>query len=93
MSLAYKADTTPGKIDLGVGAYRTDDEKPHVFDIVRKLEAEVISDKSLNKVQFFFNINKEYLPIEGLADFNKGAAALLFGKNSPAITEGRIVSA
>ncbi|KAM3139472.1 hypothetical protein pb186bvf_008497 [Paramecium bursaria] len=84
MSLAYKADTTPGKIDLGVGAYRTDDEKPHVFDIVRKLEAEVISDKSLNK---------EYLPIEGLADFNKGAAALLFGKNSPAITESRIVSA
>ena len=28
-----------------------------------------------------------------MADFNKGAAALLFGKNSPAITESRIVSA
>jgi aspartate/tyrosine/aromatic aminotransferase len=30
-ALAYKADTHPKKINLGVGAYRDDNEKPYVF--------------------------------------------------------------
>jgi aspartate aminotransferase len=29
--MAYKADKSDKKIDLGVGAYRTDEEKPYVF--------------------------------------------------------------
>lgn len=48
---------------MGVGAYRTDEEKPYVFEIIKKLEKEIVNDPTLNK---------EYLPIEGLADFNKG---------------------
>ena len=35
LSLAYKADTDPRKVDLGVGAYRTDEGKPYVFEVVR----------------------------------------------------------
>ena len=31
--------------------------------------------------------NKEYLPIEGLADFNKATAELLLGKDHPAVRE------
>ena len=33
--MAYKADKFDKKIDLGVGAYRTDEEKPYVFNIVK----------------------------------------------------------
>jgi aspartate/tyrosine/aromatic aminotransferase len=35
ISMAYKADKFDKKIDLGVGAYRTDEEKPYVFNIVK----------------------------------------------------------
>lgn len=45
-------------MNLGVGAYRDDNEKPYVFEVVRKVEKEILSDASLDK---------EYLPIEGLA--------------------------
>lgn len=31
--------------------------------------------------------NKEYLPIEGLADFNRATAELLLGKDHPAVRE------
>jgi len=30
-ALAYKADKNPKKMNLGVGAYRDDNEKPYVF--------------------------------------------------------------
>lgn len=58
---AFKSDTDPRKINLGVGAYRDDQGKPYVLNSVRKAE-KIISDKKLDK---------EYLPITGLADFNK----------------------
>lgn len=32
----------------------------------------------------------QYLPIEGLAAFNKATAELLLGADSPAIKEGRV---
>lgn len=35
---AYKADTDPKKMNLGVGAYRTEEERPYVFNIVKKVE-------------------------------------------------------
>jgi aspartate/tyrosine/aromatic aminotransferase len=56
--MAYKADNSNLKIDLGVGAYRTDEEKPYVFEVVKKVEKEIVNDSTLNK---------EYLPIDGLA--------------------------
>ncbi|XP_019055992.1 PREDICTED: aspartate aminotransferase, cytoplasmic-like isoform X2 [Nelumbo nucifera] len=35
---------------------------------------------------------KEYLPITGLADFNKLSAKLIFGADSPAIQENRVAT-
>lgn len=34
---AYKADTDPKKVDLGVGAYRDDNAKPWVLPVVTKV--------------------------------------------------------
>jgi len=82
--IRFRADTDPRKIDLGVGAYRTDDGKPLVLNVVRKAEAIVAKDLSLNH---------EYLAIDGDAKFVKLARELLFGANSPAIKENRVASA
>lgn len=36
------------------------------------------------------SLDKEYLPITGLADFAKGAAKLAFGQDSQHLAEGRV---
>ncbi|TFY79023.1 hypothetical protein EWM64_g4995 [Hericium alpestre] len=36
LTAAYKADPFPQKVNLGVGAYRDDDDKPWVLPVVRK---------------------------------------------------------
>ena len=50
-------------MNLGVGAYRDDNEKPYVFNVVSRVEQEIVAAK----------LDKEYLPIDGLAQFNKAA--------------------
>ena len=50
VNVAYNNDTDSRKVNLGVGAYRDDNLKPVVFDIVRKVEQDLVNDRSLNKV-------------------------------------------
>lgn len=55
VGLAFLADTDSRKVNLGVGAYRDDNAKPYVFNVVKKVEQQIINDPSLNKVsQFLF---------------------------------------
>jgi len=70
VTIAYRADPSPNKLDLGVGAYRTEEGKPYVLRCVKKAE-----EKMLNNP----NLNKEYLPIEGIKEFNDYTVRLLFG--------------
>jgi aspartate aminotransferase len=37
ITAAYKADTFPQKVNLGVGAYRDNNNKPWVLPVVRKV--------------------------------------------------------
>ena len=37
MTAAYKDDQFPNKINLGVGAYRDNDNKPWVLPVVKKV--------------------------------------------------------
>lgn len=41
---AFKADPAPTKINVGVGAYRSDDGKPFVLDCVRTAEQRLAED-------------------------------------------------
>jgi aspartate aminotransferase len=77
---AFKADKDSRKINLGVGAYRDDNGKPYVLPSVRKAEELITNSKP----------DHEYLPITGLADFNKLAAKLAYGEDSAALVENRI---
>jgi len=83
MNTAYNKDTSKDKINLGVGAYRTEEGVPYVMNVVKKAEERLLHPKS---------VNKEYLSIGGLEEFNRQSAALLFGEDRPALKEGRIAT-
>lgn len=40
VSEAFKADDSPDKLNLGVGAYRTDELQPYVLNVVKKVRSE-----------------------------------------------------
>jgi aspartate/tyrosine/aromatic aminotransferase len=46
---AFKADTDPKKLNLGVGAYRQDNGQPLVLNAVKKAEMKLVTDPSANK--------------------------------------------
>ncbi|XP_019183776.1 PREDICTED: aspartate aminotransferase, cytoplasmic [Ipomoea nil] len=83
VTVAYNKDPSSVKLNLGVGAYRTEEGKPLVLNVVRKAEQLLVNDRSRVK---------EYLPITGLADFNKLSAKLILGADSPAIQENRVTT-
>lgn len=83
VTVAYNKDSSPVKVNLGVGAYRTEEGKPLVLNVVRRAEQMLVNDTSRVK---------EYLSITGLADFNKLSAKLIFGADSPAIKENRVTT-
>lgn len=38
---AYRRDTDPNKVDLGIGAYRDDNAKPWVLPVVKKVSTTI----------------------------------------------------
>ncbi|KAM0789030.1 Aspartate aminotransferase, mitochondrial [Microbotryomycetes sp. NB124-2] len=77
---AFKADKSPEKINLGVGAYRDENGKPFVLPSVREVDERIVAEKR----------DKEYLPITGFPEFTKAAITLAYGKDSKPLNEGRI---
>ncbi|XP_076020350.1 aspartate aminotransferase, cytoplasmic [Genypterus blacodes] len=77
----FNNDSFPQKVNLGVGAYRTDECKPWVLPVVKKVEKLILLDEGLNH---------EYLPILGLPSFRSSASKIALGEDSPAIQEDRV---
>ena len=80
---AYTADQRPGKVNLGVGVYYTDEGKVPLLKAVLEAEKEVVAKQS----------PRAYIPIEGPNPYNSAVQNLLFGADSPLIKEGRVVTA
>lgn len=78
----YNADTRSHKVNLGVGVYYDDDGRVPLLRCVHKAE--------LDRVQA--QLAHSYLPIEGIANLNRGARELVLGKESEAIKSGRCVT-
>jgi len=79
----FNEDTHEKKVNLSVGAYRTDDSKPWVLPVVRKVEADMAADETLNK---------EYLPILGLESFSVAATKMLLGDGHAVIKDNKVTS-
>lgn len=83
LNTQFRADPSPQKVNLGVGAYRTESGKPYVLPVVRSAERRLVDDPSTNH---------EYLPQGGLAAFTLHSARLILGSDSPALAQRRVVT-
>jgi aromatic-amino-acid transaminase len=79
---AFNADQNPAKINLGVGVYYDDNGKVPLLACVQKAESALMEQLS----------PRTYLPIEGLAQYDKAVQELVFGADSPIIQEKRAVT-
>jgi len=79
----YKACTGPNKVNLGVGAYQTNEGKPYILKVVREAEQRIAND---------FSLNHEYLPIDGLPAFTDASTAVMFGKEHPIVVNRKYVA-
>jgi aspartate aminotransferase len=77
---AFRADTDPHKVDLGVGVYRDDQGDTPVLQAVRKAEQAVLARQT----------TKSYVAAAGNPGFNQAMERLVFGAEHPALTSGRI---
>jgi aromatic-amino-acid transaminase len=80
---AFQADQNPQKINLGVGVYQDGRGKVPVLSVVRDAEKRWYEKED----------SKAYLPIDGLVVYRQEVQALLFGRDSALIREGRVVTA
>jgi aromatic-amino-acid transaminase len=79
---AFNQDSNPAKVNLGVGVYQDADGKVPVLKVVREAESRWYAQEN----------TKSYLPIDGLAAYNKEVQKLLFGADSQVIAEARAVT-
>jgi aromatic-amino-acid transaminase len=79
---AYVADTNPKKVNLGVGVYYDDKGKLPLLECVRRAESERLKAAP----------PRGYLPIDGLAAYDRAVQDLVFGKNSSVVSEKRAVT-
>lgn len=79
----YNADSRSNKVNLGVGVYFDDNGKIPLLSSVK-----IAEKKRLEAMPA-----RGYQPIEGLGAYNQAVQTLLFGKESPLLSEGRVVTA
>lgn len=75
----FRADDRPHKINLGIGVYKDETGNTPVLTSVKKAEQYLLENET----------TKNYLSIDGLADFARCTQELLFGAENPLIVAGR----
>ncbi len=78
----FHADARPGKVNLAVGVYFDDQGKLPVLKCVAAAERQLLEAPRA----------KGYLPIDGIAAYDKAVQSLVFGAGSAALAEGRVVT-
>jgi aromatic-amino-acid transaminase len=79
----FNADPNPKKANLGVGVYYDDTGKIPLLECVKRAEREM-TDKAAPR---------GYLPIDGIAAYDRAVQGLVFGADSEAVAAGRVVTA
>ncbi|HEY6457262.1 MAG TPA: aminotransferase class I/II-fold pyridoxal phosphate-dependent enzyme, partial [Steroidobacteraceae bacterium] len=79
---AFRADSAPIKVDLGVGVFRDAKGDTPVLDCVRQAEKAVLARQT----------SKTYVAPAGNAAFNQAMEKLVFGADHPVFAAARIRS-
>ncbi len=78
----FASDPNPAKVNLGVGVYYDDDGKLPLLQCVQEAE----------KLMMEAPKARGYLPIDGIAAYDKAVQGLVFGADSAAVKAGRIAT-
>lgn len=79
---AFNADQNPKKVNLGVGVYYDEDGKVPLLECVRRAERLLVEQAA----------PRGYLPIDGLAAYDRAVRELVFGADCTALKDGHIVT-
>jgi len=79
---AFNADTRTTKVNLGVGVYYNEEGRIPLLRAVAEAE----------KARIEAHAPRGYLPIEGIAAYDKAVQELLFGKGAALIEAGRVIT-
>jgi aromatic-amino-acid transaminase len=79
---AFNSDPNPRKVNLGVGVYTDDAGRVPLLDCVRRAER-TITERGAPHA---------YLPIDGIAAYDRAVQKLLFGADSALLEAGRLVT-
>ena len=79
----YLADARPHKINLGVGIYVDEQGRIPLLPTVDEVELALAAAAK----------SRGYLPIDGLAAYNRLTQQLVFGERSPLLAAGRVATA
>ena len=78
----FNADPNPAKVNLGVGVYYDDNGKLPLLKCVAEAERHMLEAPKA----------RGYLPIDGIAAYDKAVQGLVFGADSAAVKAGRIAT-
>lgn len=78
----FSLDPNPKKVNLGVGVYFDDNGKLPLLRCVQQAEDAMMQAPTA----------RGYLPIDGIASYDKAVQSLVFGESSPAFLSGRIAT-
>jgi aromatic-amino-acid transaminase len=78
----FNADPNPAKVNLGVGVYFDDQGKLPVLRCVAAAEKQLLESPKA----------KNYLPIDGIAIYDKAVQGLVFGADSASVTSGCVAT-
>ena len=76
---AFKSETRANKINLGIGVYKDAQGTTPIMRAVKEAEKRLFDNEK----------TKNYLTIDGIADYNERTKELLFGKDSDVIKANR----
>lgn len=82
LSEQFNADPNPAKVNLGVGMYFDDQGKLPVLACVAAAEQQLAGAPK----------TKGYLPIDGIAAYDRAVQGLVFGAASAGVSEGRVAT-
>jgi aromatic-amino-acid transaminase len=78
----FNADTNPAKVNLGVGVYYDENGRLPLLKCVAQAEAQLQADPK----------PRGYLPIDGIAAYDKAVQGLVFGVDSPVLAAKRVAT-
>ena len=79
---AFNADTRTTKVNLGVGVYSNEEGKIPLLRAVTEAE----------EIRVAKHLPRGYLPIDGIAAYDKAVQTLLFGAESALLASGRVMT-